>query len=146
MVAISLAVIYQISDGSGGWYIGGAFTRIGGSVRRRLAHVLSDGTVDPVWFPNVDSDDVASEVYALALSQGVLYVGGSFLNIDDQRRYSIAAISASTGSVTSWAPSAIPDEVRSLAVDGGVVYAGGGFTTLEASPGIILLLSMLPRA
>ena len=36
-----------VSDGAGGWYIGGDFTRVGGVTRNRIAHILADFTVDP---------------------------------------------------------------------------------------------------
>lgn len=35
-----------VSDGVGGWYIGGDFTKVGELATQRLAHVKSDGTVD----------------------------------------------------------------------------------------------------
>ena len=52
-----------VSDGSGGFYVGGSFERVGGAARRNLAHVLSDGSVDPAFKPNPDGT-----VRALALS------------------------------------------------------------------------------
>ncbi len=36
-----------ISDGAGGWYLGGNFTHVGGLARAGLAHVLSGGSVQP---------------------------------------------------------------------------------------------------
>ncbi|MBK9417981.1 MAG: delta-60 repeat domain-containing protein [Flavobacteriales bacterium] len=35
------------NDGLGGWYVGGEFTEIGGQPNSYLAHVLSNGTIDP---------------------------------------------------------------------------------------------------
>ena len=41
-------VIACIPDGSGGWYIGGYFDKVGGVVRNNIAHILANGSVDPV--------------------------------------------------------------------------------------------------
>ena len=39
-----------LADGSGGWYIGGLFTHVGGQPRRGLAHIKADLTLDS-WDP-----------------------------------------------------------------------------------------------
>src|SRR5690606_8843795 len=41
-----------ISDGSGGWYIGGSFTKVGSLERNRIAHINSNGSVNENWNPN----------------------------------------------------------------------------------------------
>jgi len=69
---VSGTVYATIPDGSGGWYIGGDFTSVGGVTRRRIAHILSDGTVGS-WNPNANNT-----VNALAVSGGVVYAGGDF--------------------------------------------------------------------
>ena len=51
------------SDGAGGWFIGGVFTAVGGVTRNHLAHILSDGSLDPNWDPNANGN-----VGALAVS------------------------------------------------------------------------------
>jgi hypothetical protein len=35
-----------VSDGSGGWLIGGVFTKVQGTIRYWLAHLLADGSLD----------------------------------------------------------------------------------------------------
>jgi outer membrane protein assembly factor BamB len=60
-----------IADGTGGWYIGGTFTSVGGVVRPGLAHLLADGTLDMAFAP-----PALGQVRALALDAGRLYVGG----------------------------------------------------------------------
>src|SRR4030042_6734797 len=40
-----------IADGSGGWFIGGYFTAVGGQTRNYIAHILADGSVDPARNP-----------------------------------------------------------------------------------------------
>ena len=63
------------ADGSGGWYIGGDFTTVGGLARNRLAHITAAGTVD-AWNPNADNS-----VWALAVSGSTVYVGGNFTTL-----------------------------------------------------------------
>ena len=36
------AVFTAISDGSGGWYIGGQFSQVGNLTRNNLAHILAN--------------------------------------------------------------------------------------------------------
>src|ERR671938_16131 len=44
-----------IPDGSGGWYVGGYFTTIGGVSKQRLAHVMKNNTVDAAFTANCNS-------------------------------------------------------------------------------------------
>ena len=66
------AVYAATPDGSGGWYLGGAFTWVGGQPRAGLAHVLADGTTAP-WNPGTNG-----VVVALALSGSTVIAGGQF--------------------------------------------------------------------
>jgi len=109
-------------DGSGGFYIGGDFTHVGGLARRNIAHIRSDGTVDPSFDPSPDT----GQINAIAVSGSTVYVGGAFNIIGGQSRSNIAALDASTGDATSWDPDA-NGTVRALAVSGSTVYAGGDF-------------------
>src|SRR5690242_18500387 len=45
------AVYAVAADGSGGFYVGGDFARVGSFIRRNLAHVLADQSVDPAFHP-----------------------------------------------------------------------------------------------
>jgi hypothetical protein len=124
-VVTSGSIYAGAPDGSGGWYIGGSFSKVGGLTRNNIAHVKSDGTVDPNWNP--DADGV---VWTIAVSGATVYVGGAFTTIGGQARSSIAALnSTATGTATSWNPGANSD-VYTLAVSGATVYAGGDFTTI----------------
>ncbi len=63
-----------VSDGEGGWFIGGDFTSIGNTPRLRLAHIDANGQVTERLQNIGASDDVCSLV-----KQGdTLYVGGKF--------------------------------------------------------------------
>lgn len=128
-------ILAVISDGAGGWYVGGSFNRVDDYVRSNLVHILANGTLDLAWRP-----DPNARVHALALRGNALYVGGDFTQIGGQARNNIAALEASTGLATPWNPSATITSsgtvtatgagVRALAVDGQIIYAGGNFTNI----------------
>jgi hypothetical protein len=44
-------VVAGAADGHGGWYIGGAFSFVGGAAHQGLAHIQADHTVDSEWAP-----------------------------------------------------------------------------------------------
>jgi hypothetical protein len=112
-------------DGTGGWYVGGSFTHVGGVPRTRLAHILADGTVSS-WNPNAGGGSNPA-VFALAVSGNTVYAGGGFTIIAGQARNHIAALDASTGLATAWDPNAGGIQVLTLAVSGTTIYAGGNF-------------------
>ena len=123
------AVVAVAPDGNGGAFIGGDFTHVGGVARRNLAHIRADGTLDPVWNPSA-----SAAVHALAVLGSTVYVGGNFhgagaINGSLARDF-LAAVDATTGVATGWAPAA-NGPVAALAAAGSVVYAGGSFTTIN---------------
>lgn len=114
-----------LSDGSGGWFIAGDFTKVGSLTRNRLAHIKSDGSVDTGWNPNADA-----QVFAMAFSpdHSIIYVGGNFTAIGSQTRQYLATVSAASGAVTSWVSNA-NGAVSTIAPTGTLVYIGGSFTS-----------------
>jgi hypothetical protein len=109
-------------------YAGGGFVLAGVLGRSRVAAFDSTGAVLP-WNPN--SNGI---VYALAVSGGTVYLGGTFSTLNGGTgRSSIAAVDAVTGVLTGWNPGA-NSEVAALAIGGGGVYAGGYFTTAGGQP------------
>jgi len=115
----------SIPDGSGGYYLGGEFARVGSSRRVGLAHVLADGTVQKSWAP-----DVTGSVQALALVGSTVLVGGQFSAVGTQSVSNLAAV-APDGSVAAW--SATNGPVSALAVAGDAVYVSGSFTTVSGT-------------
>jgi putative cell wall-binding protein len=113
-----------VADGSGGWFIGGEFLQVGTSNRSYLAHILSNGTVDPAWNPSADNI-----VYDIFLSGSTLYVAGDFTVVGGQNRNRIAAIDATTGTVSAWDPDS-DFTVSEILVSGTTAYVGGQFTTI----------------
>ena len=115
-----------VSDKSGGWYIGGSFTKVGNSYRSNVAHIIADGTVTN-WNPGTNSI-----VRTIALEGSTVYLGGSFTQVGGVPRDYAAAVDASTGATTNWNPQ--PDgSVWSIATTNDVVYIGGSFETINPS-------------
>jgi trimeric autotransporter adhesin len=112
-----------VSDGAGGWFVGGDFTSVGGVARSGLAHVMPDLSVS-AWNPSPDGP-----VSALTLSGSTLYVGGSFNTIAGQPHPGLAAVDVVTGVASSWNPS-VDGGIRAIAVSGSTVYIGGTFSVV----------------
>ena len=114
-----------VSDGSGGWYVGGTFTRVGRAARMNLVHTGATGRVDPRWHPRTDA-----VVTTLALTHGTLFAGGDFTTANGQRRRLIAAFSAATGRLLPWNARARGPSygtVDALKASGTTLYVGGVF-------------------
>ncbi|HEX7516836.1 MAG TPA: hypothetical protein VF345_06060 [Chthoniobacterales bacterium] len=118
------------SDGSGGWYIGGLFTHVGGVARRNIAHIRADHSVDPAFDPNAND-----AIHALAVSVDGLtvYAGGLFTSIGGKTRNRIAGLNAANGTATAFNPNADAG-IEALAISGSIVYAGGNFTSIGGQP------------
>lgn len=132
------SVLTVVSDGTGGWFIGGEFTVVGTISRLCAAHIIKDAatadpndwTVDTAWNANLSS---GCGVNALARSGTTLYLGGGFTTIGGEVRNRIGAVSTSTGAVLSWDPDA-KQPVDAIVVDGNTVYVGGRFSSLATNP------------
>jgi hypothetical protein len=111
-------------------YLGGSFTSVGGAGRRNLAAVDagSAGAVQ-AWNPSA-----GNEVLDIGHINGTLYVGGDFTTVAGSSRTRLAAFDTSSGSLTSWAPSA-DGLVKALSVtaDGSKVIVGGDFTHINGT-------------
>src|SRR5262249_45983869 len=122
-------VYAQVSDGSGGWYIGGHFSSVRGILRNNLAHIDASGNV-LAWNPNAVLNLPAS-VKALALSGSTVYAGGNFEQINGVTRDGLAAIDAATGALLSWNPStSTGTDVDALLIAGNTLFVGGSFSAL----------------
>ena len=123
------SVLAAVPDGSGGWFVGGSFTNIGGTVRTNLAHVRADNVVNPSWSPNPNG-----QCRVLLVHNGVLYVGGNFTRLGGIIRNRIGAIDLATGEPTAWDPNA-SQFVNTFALKPtlNTLYVGGNFTTIGSS-------------
>ena len=116
------AVTVAIPDGTGGYFLGGNFTTVGGQARSNLAQVDSSGAVtafDPS--PNGVVND-------LALDANRLVVGGAFTTIAGQPAGAVASLSPA-GSF-QWGGTVTGGAVRSVGISqaGDLVYVGGDFS------------------
>jgi hypothetical protein len=123
---VSGTVYVAVTDGTGGFYIGGNFNAVGGVVRNNLAHIHVDGTLDLNWNPNANNS-----IYSMVLNSTNLYVGGDFTTIGGSSRVRLASFNISTGSLTSWAPVA-NNTVLALALDATTLYVGGNFADINS--------------
>jgi len=126
------SVYAQVSDGNGGWYIGGSFSSVRGIPRKSLAQVDRNGNVTS-WDPNANNPDSTFAVLALAKSGQTIYVGGSFTRIGAEDRGSLGSVDATTGAVSTWAPTA-QAFVTSLYISGSSLFVGGSFSTMFGQP------------
>lgn len=143
--------VWSLAYGNGVVYAGGQFqnarpageasgTTTGQVARTYLAAFSSTtGALNTSFSPTIaytgNSSSVTPGVYAMALSPNgsTLYIGGSFNSVNGSYRDNLAAFSTSTGTLTSWQPSAY-GKVNALAVaSNGTVYVGGGFNELGTS-------------
>ncbi|MBL7669840.1 MAG: IPT/TIG domain-containing protein [Bdellovibrionaceae bacterium] len=120
------AVYASVSDGAGGFYVGGDFIWAGGIPTGKLIHIGSNGLLDLTFLPAPNG-----RVYSLVLNGSTLYVGGMFTSIGGQTRNRIAALDTATGNATVWNPNA-NSIVYTLLLsgDGTKLYAGGDFATI----------------
>jgi hypothetical protein len=114
-----------VSDGKGGFYLGGEFEAAGDVQCRNLVHVRPDGSVAPDWCPRPDGP-----VYEIVRSREMLYVVGLFDRVGGKGRQGIAAVDADSGRVTRWHPR-VYWGAETLAVRGDTVYLGGTFTSVN---------------
>lgn len=97
------------------------------------AATIDDSKPAKGWRPN------GGTAYAIARAGDTVFIGGSFSSMvsasgTTATRRNLAAVSASTGALLSWAPN--PNgEVRALAVspNGQTIYVGGTFTSIAGA-------------
>jgi trimeric autotransporter adhesin len=116
-------------------YIGGTFTNVGSTLRRRLAEVDRTTGLPTAFDPNVLGRATVS-VLSLALSSDRLYIGGNFTNIGSATRNSAASFDLPGQSLQPWNPgptvasATTSANVLALALGASTVYLGGDFINL----------------
>jgi hypothetical protein len=119
-------ILTVIEDGSGGWFIGGYFTKVDNMARNNLAHIKSDGTLDANWNPNTNN-----AVYTMAIFADTMFIGGLFTSVDGRARNYIAAINVITGQVReNWNPGANA-LVIDIQISDNLLYVCGAFTNID---------------
>ena len=141
--------VWAVAYGNGVVYVGGQFTNVRppgepagtttGEVGRTFLAAFNSttGALITSFDPTITGTSSAA-VYALAVSPdgNTLYVGGLFNHVNGSWRDNLAALSTSTGALTSWAPSAY-GKVNAIAPNssGSAIYIGGAFNEL-GTPGL----------
>lgn len=113
-------VYSSLSDGNGGFYVGGNFTHIGDVTVHYLAHILPDGHVDQTFHPAI-----AGSVSKLAKVNDTLYAAAG---------YSVKKVDLITGSVDHNFNLVTSGPINALAATPHGVYIGGAFRSVNNHP------------
>jgi hypothetical protein len=113
-----------LPDGSGGWYVGGHLLSMGPATGKSLLHVLADGSLDLAFTP---LEMGPGNVAALALHNGLLYVGGQFSAINGEPRDALAAVDRTTGALHPF-DAGLHGIILALETSATTLYVGGGFS------------------
>lgn len=148
---INGTVLVAVPDGSGGFYVGGDFTRVGTRSRHNGARIIpgaTPGTWDVAgWNPETDKP---IRSIALSPTARLAYIGGDFSTVQGVARAGVAAVDVYSGDPlltfdpgkgtgttvgTGAAATTTVGSVMSLVVtpDGQRLFAGGFFTSMAGT-------------
>ncbi len=113
-----------ISDGNGGWFIGGKFSKVGNEIINNFAHITSSNTVDLSFKPEPNDT-----VFSLIMNGNSLYAAGAFTTIKGIANNYIAKIDKVTGAAILWNAQS-NGIIRSLTLALDQLIVGGDFTTI----------------
>jgi len=119
------SILSTVSDGNGGWFVGGTFSIVNGSTFTNLIHIKPDGKLNTAFNPAPNG-----AVRAMVVRNGKLYIAGSFNSIASQSRISLAEMDIASGLITAWNPG-VNNTVYCLALSGNKLYMGGAFTNVN---------------
>ncbi|MFU8802307.1 MAG: hypothetical protein ACNA8W_00720 [Bradymonadaceae bacterium] len=110
-------------------FVGGAFKRIAGEERLRLAAFGIDvnGVINlnDTW-----RQDIENNVLTIRYGNGHLLIGGDFTMAGGGGRGRLASVDVTSGMLTSWNPRA-DDRVYDFALYGNTLYVGGHFSFIN---------------
>lgn len=116
--------------------VGGDFSFVGNVPRRHLLRLNGDGSLDPLWNP-----DVSGDVSTIAVAGDSIFIAGTFDTVGGQPRLALAKLSA-TGSDEpdpAWRADCLgnpsttgvsPATPKQIATDGIHLYVSGYFATI----------------
>lgn len=120
-------------DNNGGWYVGGAFTRVGNVNVPYIVHLHADLTVDENFGCNAFIENSYNEINALVIDENHIYVGGSFAL--QNGKYNLVRIDKITGRIDeSWSPNITPyiansnSGIKTISIIDDKVIIGGNFS------------------
>lgn len=114
-----------VSDNNGGWFVSGTLRYVAGMPRMGVAHIYSNGSLDPDFNLNltVSSGDVIID--AIAFDGTNLYVRGSFDHLNGAVVNNFVRVNVSTLVVdASFTPPSVG--IRKIVLNGGYIYICGG--------------------
>jgi trimeric autotransporter adhesin len=121
-VDIEKGVVFPAtSDGSGGWYIGGGFSRVGEVKRNGLARLRSDGSLDEEFAPRLPK---MAAITAIVRHGKTVFVGGV---LSGKLISGVAAFDAVSGRKLWQVTAGEISGVNSLAFADGVLFVGGAY-------------------
>lgn len=119
-----------VPDGSGGWYIGGVFSKVGNLTRNGIARISSTGTVTS-FNANLNA---GAYVRSIVISGSNLCIGGGFTAAGGASRINFALVDAGTGAVVSgFAPAFNGGPVSAIVPLGSNLYVGGYFRNVNGN-------------
>ncbi len=128
-----------VSDGTGGWFIGGGFTSVGGLPRENIAHILPDGAVD-AWHPSVTGSPGYIDppiVLAILPKDGRVFIGGAFRMINGKPHENLGCVDARTGATVECdldvSGTISGTAVMCLAASDSLIYVGGRFEAIAGT-------------
>ncbi len=93
--------VYEILPGNGGLYLGGAFAKVNGVGRSKVAKLNLDGSLVTT-FKSTGVNGAVRDM-AFAIDGQTIFVSGAFSNYNGVTRQSISRINPSTGANDAWA-------------------------------------------
>jgi hypothetical protein len=122
-------------------HVGGRYSSFGGVPRTNLAAIdLTTGQATP-WDPAMTCQFSCDSGYItdmVAAGSTIYIAGGGFTTVGGQARTSVAALNATTGQATAWAPvfggvSQGLAGINDLDVSGSAIYIAGPFSTVNGT-------------
>ncbi|TGN02438.1 PQQ-binding-like beta-propeller repeat protein [Leptospira yasudae] len=83
-----------VSDGNGGWFVGGYLEKVNGVSRAGLIHINPDNSWDEKWDAQMPP---GSGIKSMVIYQSNLYVGGSFFSVGGMNVRNLAKLDVTTG-------------------------------------------------
>lgn len=115
-------------DGLGGYFISGTFTKVNGQSRTYLAQLDSNNNLMP--FNPLIEFYSWQNIHSLKVSNGKLFVGGSFDSVNGLTRYNLVAFDVSNGQLLNWAPNP-SGYIMDIETVNGEIIIGGSFSNIS---------------
>lgn len=130
------AAYTAISDGSGGFYIGGSIFSVQGETRMGITHISPGCQLDRNFNPSIGYD---REIRAILIKGDSIYVGGYFTEWNGNTNYKyLVKLNRYTGALEPEFNLQVDEVVFDLESDMDAMYLCGTFTTVGGLPRLSL--------